>query len=173
MAKIEPTTQVVAPDTANVPQETLNQILQRLNTLEAEKAERMNKGDNKFSKAKEKYKWPLQAKYWLRAWKPVVSYKSVKAKEEYDWLYKAPSGEWVDNHFLELTLSDGSVVKKVLRNSFDSSKVLSDLQEFDLITDRWDKVSKATVDDLQRVSVRKYVFQTPDGEIEVDFNCIN
>lgn len=173
MAKIEPTTQTVAPDVANVPQETLNQILQRLSTLEAENAELKNKGDNKFSKAKEKYKWPLQAKYWMRAWKPVVSYKSVKAKEEYDWLYKAPSGEWVDNHFLELTLSDGSVVKKVLRNSFDASKTLSELQEFDLITDRWDRVTKATVDDLQRVSVRKYVFQTPDGEIEVDFNCIN
>jgi hypothetical protein len=51
-------------------------------------------------------------------------------------LYKAPSGEWIDNHFLELTLSDGSVVKKVLRNSFDASKTLSELQEFDLITDR-------------------------------------
>jgi hypothetical protein len=51
-------------------------------------------------------------------------------------LYKAPNGEWVDNHFLELTLSDGTVAKKVLRNSFDTSKVLSELQEFDLITDR-------------------------------------
>jgi hypothetical protein len=173
MAKIEPTTTVVTPEAANVPQETLNQILQRLNNLEAENAELKNKGENNFSKAKEKYKWPLQAKYWLRAWKPVLSYKSVKAKEEYDWLYKAPNGEWVDNHFLELTLSDGTVVKKVLRNSFDTSKVLSELQEFDLITDRWDKVTKATVDDLQRVSVRKYIFKYEDGEIEVDFNCIN
>jgi len=173
MAKIEPTTTVVTPEAANVPQETLNQILQRLNNLEAENAELKNKGENNFSKAKEKYKWPLQAKYWLRAWKPVLSYKSVKAKEEYDWLYKAPNGEWVDNHFLELTLSDGTVAKKVLRNSFDTSKVLSELQEFDLITDRWDKVTKATVDDLQRVSVRKYIFKYEDGEIEVDFNCIN
>lgn len=173
MARIEPTTTVVTPDIANVPQETLNQILQRLNNLEAENAELKNKGENKFSKAKEKYKWPLQAKYWMRAWKPVISYKSVKAKEEYDWLYKAPSGEWIDNHFLEVTLSDGTVAKKVLRTSFDTSKTLSELQEFDLITDRWDKVTKATVDDLQRVKVSKYIFQTPDGEIEVDFNCIN
>lgn len=173
MAKIKTTTEAVVPEIANVPQETLNQILQRLNNLEAENAELKNKGENKFSKAKEKYKWPLQAKYWMRGNKPVVSYKSVKAKEEYDWLYKAPSGEWIDNHFLELTLSDGSVVKKVLRNSFDASKVLSELQEFDLITDRWDKVTKATVDDLQRVKVSKYIFKHWDEEIQVDFNCIN
>lgn len=56
MARIEPTTTVVTPDIANVPQETLNQILQRLNNLEAENAELKNKGENKFSKAKEKYK---------------------------------------------------------------------------------------------------------------------
>lgn len=173
MAKIESTTDVVVTDVTNVPQETLNQILQRLNNLEAENAELKNKGENKFSKAKEKYKGPLQAKYWLRAWKPVVSYKSVKAKEEYDWIYKAPSWEWIDNHFLELTLSDDTVVKKVLRNSFDTSKVLSESQEFDLITDKWDKVTKATVEDLQRVWVRKYIFKYEDGEIEVDFNCIN
>jgi hypothetical protein len=67
---------------------------------------------------------------------PVLSYKSVKAKEEYDWLYKSPTGEWIDNHFLELTLSNGNVVKKVLRNSFDSSKTLSEEKEFDIITDR-------------------------------------
>ena len=173
MAKITPTTEVVSPEVANVPQETLNQILQRLNTLEAENAEFRKQGENKFSKAKEHYKWPLQAKYWLRAWKPVLSYKSVKAKEEYDWLYKAPSGEWIDNHFLELTLADGSVTKKVLRNSFDTSKVLSELCEFDLITDRWDRITKATGEDLKRVWVKKYIFQTKDGEIEVDFNCIN
>jgi hypothetical protein len=172
MAKIETTAQDAAPE-VNVPQETLTQILQRLNKLEAENAELKSKGENKLSKAKEKYKWPLKARYWLRAWVPVLSYKSVKAKEEYDWLYKAPSGEWIDNHYLELTLSNGQVVKKVLRNSFDTSKTLSEEKEFDVITDRWDKVSKATSDDLQRTVGVKRIFQTEDWEIEVDFNCVN
>ena len=172
MAKIETTAQVADP-VIDVPQETLTQILQRLNKLEAENAELKSKGENKLSKAKEKYKWPLKARYWLWAWVPVLSYKSVKAKEEYDWLYKAPSGEWIDNHFLELTLSNGNVVKKVLRNSFDSSKTLSEEKEFDIITDRWDKISKATSDDLQRSIGIKRIFHTEDGDIEVDFNCVN
>lgn len=97
----------------------------------------------------------------------------MKAKEEYDLLYKAPSGERVDNHYLELTLADGTVTKKVLRTSFDTSKVLSEAQEFDVITDRGDRVTKATVEDLKRVTVAKYVFKTPNGEIEVSPNCVN
>jgi hypothetical protein len=64
-------------------------------------------------------------------------------------------------------------VKKVLRNSFDSSKTLSEEKEFDIITDRWDKISKATSDDLQRSIGIKRIFHTEDGDIEVDFNCVN
>jgi hypothetical protein len=55
MAKIETTAQVADP-AIDVPQETLTQILQRLNKLEAENAELKSKGENKLSKAKEKYK---------------------------------------------------------------------------------------------------------------------
>lgn len=171
MAKIENTTEVVKPvESSN---DTLAQILDRLNKLEKENAELKSGKVNAFDKAKEKYKWPLKAKYWLRGDKPILSYKSYKGKEEYDLLYKTPSGEWVDNHFVSLTLADGEVVKKVLANSFAVSRVLSEESEFDVITDTWDRITKARGIDLQRVQVSKYVFKVWDEEIQVDFNCVN
>lgn len=166
---VVPTTEVTPVDNAS-----LSQIIERLNRLERENAELKQSKENSFEKQKEKYKWPLKARYWLWAGVPIVSYETVKKNEEYDFLYKDGNGQWVNNHYVQLTLLNGEKPKKVLRDSFDTAKIQSELEYFDVITDRGDTVSNVTADDLQRVKPQKYVFHTKEhGDVTVDFNCIN
>lgn len=73
-----------------------------------------------------------------------------------------------------MTLASGEKVKPVLRDSFDSAKVLSEKMEFGCIEKSGDKVSKITEKNITSIDPAKWVFETEDyGTIEVDFNCIN
>lgn len=131
-------------------------------------------GSEKVKKSKERYQWPLKASYWMRAWVPVVSYKSVKKEEAFDWLYKDGDGKWIDNHYVEPELVTGEKVKRVLRNAFDTSIKKSELMEFDIIDERGNTIKNATAKDLMNRQIAYYVFHTEQyGEIKVLPNCVN
>lgn len=116
----------------------------------------------------------MKASYWLWGGVPVISYKSVKKNPEYDFLYKDGAGVWVNNHYVKLTLADLTEPKPVLRDSFDTSKVLSDKKEFGVVDKDGTVYKKCTTTNIKSIDPAKYVFNDDTyGDIEVDFNCIN
>lgn len=112
-------------------QDQINLILEKLNNLEKEnqllRKSQEDKGKNMFIKAKEKYEGPLTYSFKLWWWVPVCNYTSVKKDKTKDWLYKY-HWEFVSNHYLDLTLADGSNVK-VEVNEFNASFTKSEYYE--------------------------------------------
>lgn len=151
-----------------------NDLFQLVQSLQAKVKELEWGTSEKVKKSKEKYQWPLKASYWLRAGVPIISYKSVKKEEAFDWLYKDWDGKRIDNHYIEPELITGEKVKKVLRNTFDTSVQKSELTEFDVIDERWNTIKNATARDLLGRKVAFYVFNTTwYGEIKVLPSCVN
>lgn len=84
----------------------------------------------------------------------------------------------VNNHFVQVTTTEGEMKKKLLRDDFDKNKVLSDKQRCSIITSdgrRIDDVKRIDLVflDKQGFSVKNYVFKTPEGELIVSPNCVN
>lgn len=84
-----------------VPESELAKIMARLQKLE------WWSQSEEIKKSKEHYQWPLTAR--LKTWgdKIVVSYEWYRKEPAYDLYYKNTKWEWIDNHFLKLTFSDG------------------------------------------------------------------
>jgi len=152
----------------------MNELFQLVQKLQQQVKDLQWGWSEQVKKSKERYQWPLKASYWMRAWVPITSYKSVKKEEAFDWLYKDGDGKWIDNHYVEPTLVTEEKVKRVLRNAFETSVQKSDLMEFDIIDDRGNTIKNATAKDLQWRNVAYYVFNTEEyGEIKVLPTCIN
>jgi hypothetical protein len=98
----------------------LNEVLKRLEALERENQALKEWKENTFKKAREIYQWPRAYSYKLWWGVPVLSYTSYKKDESKDWLYKNPQGQFVSNHYLELTLASGKTIS-VEVNEFNSA----------------------------------------------------
>ena len=104
MAKIEKIEQ-----TTEVSNEIdVNAILIRLQALEEENKAFKDSQKNIFKTAKEKYEWPRAYSYKTWGWIPVLWFTSFKKDTTKDLIYKNEKNAWVSNHYLKLSLADGS-----------------------------------------------------------------
>ena len=101
------------PELAKTPNVDLTSVLERLDSLEAEnqKLKAQVNPENKFAKSKEKYQWPWNYSFKLWGDVPVLSYKSIKKDKTKDFSYKNHLNVLVNNHYLDLSLADGSNIE--------------------------------------------------------------
>ena len=84
----------------------LQSILDRLETLEKENKELKDSKENMIKKWKERVSWQIKASYKMWGWVPVLSYITYKKDTTKPLLYKNSNGEYISNHYLELSCAD-------------------------------------------------------------------
>ena len=168
--------EVKGEEMVSVSQTKLNYMLEQIEELKRNQSDAVK---NKFEKAKEHYDWPLQAKYRMWAWVPVLGAKSVKKDEAFELYYKNPmTGQRVDNHYLELRLLNGTLDgnKKVLNSSFANFYERSELTDFGVILKDWTEIATVNHKKLSALQdeVANYVFNTKEHwKLIVDKDQIN
>lgn len=137
MAKITAKAETTAEKTDAIPsvapQTWLDEVLRRLETLEKENQE-LKDAKNPMKKAREIYDWPRKYSYKLWWGVPVLWYTSVKKDASKDLLYKAPTWQYVSNHYLKLELANWKSVQ-VEVNEFGISHTKSEKQFCKVISD--------------------------------------
>lgn len=155
-----------------VSEPTLNELLARMESLEAEnkKLQRVNV----HKEAKKINDDPKQFNYKLRGWVPVLSFTSKRKDPTKDLLYKNQFWSMESNHVLVLKLADGNE-EEVEVTDFNSNFTRSEKQEAKIIDsdgmivkDFTKLVNYGGVEDTQ------YVFTHPVyWEITVLYSAIN
>lgn len=166
-------------ETIEVSKSTLASMLTEMKELKA-KVWKIEERDETWMKtAKDIYDWPLFASYRIWAWKPILSNKSVKGVEWYDYWYKDVKGEEVMNHFIELELADGTTIEgnnKIPLIMFWKAYERSKPIQFWLRLTDWSELKTVTKRQLQDAQWRmdKFIFNTEGyGVIEVSPDAIN
>ena len=148
------------PEKIEVDRSTLDNILQRMDKLEAENEE-LKKGQlNVFTEWKKFYEGPRKYCYKMRWGVPVLWFKSYKKDPTKDLVYQNQFGAWISNHYLKLELANWKNVE-VEVNEFNRDYTLSEKMLAEKTTDN-------------RGNLLGYTFNTEDwGEFTVAPNIVN
>ena len=166
-------------ETIEVSKSTLASMLTEMKELKAKVWKIEERDETGMKTVKDVYDWPLSASYRLWAGKPILSSKSVKGVEWYDYRYKDQKGEEVINHYIELELADGTTIEWKNKiplimywKAYERSKPIP----FWLRLTDWSELKTVTKRQLQDAQWRmdKFIFNTEEyGVIEVSPDDIN
>ena len=122
---------------AEVKNDGLEAILERLDRLEKENDELRKGKMNVFVSWREVYDWPRKYSYKLWWGIPALSYKSFKKDPTKDLMYKDKFGQRTSNHYLKIELANWKEVE-VEVNEFNRDFTRSEKMEAEKCTDnRW------------------------------------
>ena len=122
---------------AEVKDDGLKAILDRLEKLEKENDELKKGKMNVFVSWREVYDWPREYSYKLWWGVPALSYKSFKKDPTKDLMYKDKFGQRTSNHYLKIELANWKEVE-VEVNEFNRDFTRSEKMRAEKCTDnRW------------------------------------
>lgn len=151
-------------------------LLQLIQEMQAKIDKLSEKSDTAWlTQEKKFYEWPLLVSYKMWDWIPVVSYRSERKDSARPLRYKLPNGEYVDNHYVVLTLADGKETKPIVAADFGRYHTLSEkLPVWIKTTDWYEVASYETKHIKQWLEVEQYIFNTKEyGQLFISPNCIN
>jgi hypothetical protein len=130
-ATVEVMTQQEAPVKKEATIEVPASLLERLEQLEKQVATKADKGEKEADK-KKRYEWPRKYHFQMWLWQPVLSYSSKRKDPTKEFVYKNLYWKEESNHYLDLTLADGTVVESEV-NEYNSNKWRSEKQFAEVI----------------------------------------
>ena len=151
-------------------------LLQLIQEMQAKIDKLSEKSDTAWlTQEKKFYEWPLAVSCKMWDWIPVVSYKSDKKDSARPLRYKLPNGEYVDNHYVILTLADWKETKPITAIDFWRYHTQSDkLPVWIKTTDGYEIESYHTKHIEQKLEVEQYIFNFKEyGKLFISPNCIN
>lgn len=138
--------------TVEIPQSTLDNLLERIDSLEKWATEK-----KKTWVIKERYEWPRKYSYSRRGGIPVLSMESYKKDPSKELLYKGVEGQRISNQYVRLKLANDET-PEVEINDFNTNRQRSEKMNCKIMQEEdWNFAYLFETEDFGTISVLHHV----------------